>query len=424
MYCIIHYSIAYRLLLKPEKGDSLVLYDKLKEYTESKVYPMHMPGHKRNTKLLPPGLPYDIDITEIHGFDDLHDPRGVLRETADLAAELYGNDKAFLLVNGSTVGILAAIGAHCERGDRILIAGTSHRSVYNAAALFGLDPVFISPEIDEKSGIAHSIDPRRVESALDDDASIKLVIVTSPTYEGVVSDIASIARVVHERNIPFIVDSAHGAHLGFSSGFPDSAVHAGADVVVMSLHKTLPALTQCSLLHVCSDRANEGEITRLLSVLQTSSPSYVLMASIDHCLRLLASEKDRLFNDYERNLACFKQDIQVLKNLYVPFYNSFCDSSNNSKTNFSSNCNSSLNIYAPESLYPGFFGFDPGKIVIVTKNTNLSGFMLADLLRKEYKIEPELAVANYLVAMTSICDSAEGFSRLAKALVEIDRTAC
>ncbi|MCL2153402.1 MAG: aminotransferase class I/II-fold pyridoxal phosphate-dependent enzyme [Oscillospiraceae bacterium] len=374
-----------------------MLYDKIKEYTKSGAYPMHMPGHKRNAGRLPPGLPYDIDITEIQGFDDLYNPVGILRETADLAAKLYGSSKAFLLVNGSTVGILAAIGAHCDRGEKVLITSTSHRSVYNATALFGLETIQIPPEIDETTGIPRSVDPASVESALKKDDGIKLVVATSPTYEGVISDIGSIARAAHTRGIPLIVDSAHGAHLGFSPGFPGSTVRAGADVVIMSLHKTLPALTQCSLLHICGDLANARETARLLSVLQTSSPSYVLMASIDSCLRLLASEKDELFGNYARNLDRFRYDIQNLKNLYVPFGK-------------------------PKSSNPGFFDFDPGKIIIVTKNTSLNGFMLADLLRNKYMIEPELATADYVVAMTSVCDSSEGFSKLANALVEIDRS--
>jgi len=373
-----------------------MLYDKLKEYATGGVYPMHMPGHKRNTTLLPPGLPYEIDITEINGFDDLHEPRGVLLETAKLAAELYGSDKSYLLVNGSTVGILAAIGAHTKRGDKILITGACHRSVNNAAALFGLEQIYITPDADDASGIQPSVDPASVASALDNDVGIKLVVVTSPSYEGVVSDIASIAQTVHARNLPLLVDSAHGAHLGFSKYFPDSAVHAGADIVVMSLHKTLPALTQCSLMHVCSNRANSTELKRLLSFLQTSSPSYVLIASIDRCLRLLASDKDRLFEGYERNLDRFRSDIKPLENLYV------------------------LNRDA-DSPPPGIFAFDPGKLVIVTKKTALSGITLSDILRTEYKIELELARPNYAIAMTSICDNKEGLTRLAEALIKTDK---
>ena len=372
-----------------------MLYDKLKEYSAGGTYPMHMPGHKRNPASMPPGLPFDIDITEIQGFDDLHEPRGDLRETAELAARLYGSDRAFLLVNGSTVGILAAVGALASRGEKILVAGKSHRSVGNAASLFGLLPARLPPAIDGQSGVPCSIDPKAVKSALDRDPGIRLVVITSPSYEGVVSDIGAIAAVARERGVPLLVDGAHGAHLGFYPGFPESPVRAGADVAVMSLHKTLPALTQCSLLHVCSGRADADEIKRLLSVLQTSSPSYVLMASADHCLRLLTADGERLFSAYARNLERFRDGIRPLKRLRVLGQAGFGPA-------------------------PGFYALDPGKIVIVTKDTPLSGFQLADVLRAEFKIELERACADYAIAMTSICDSIEGFDRLAEALLEID----
>lgn len=372
-----------------------MLYEKIKEYAESGVYPMHMPGHKRNTALLPPGIPYGADITEISGFDDLHDPRGVLRDTAELAAELYGSDKAFLLINGSTVGILAAVGAHAGRGETVLIAGKCHRSVYNAAELFGLKTVNIEPDIDEASGIPCSIDPSVIESVLEKNRDVKAVFVTSPTYEGVISDISSIACIAHNRGIPLLVDEAHGAHLGFSKLFPGEAVKAGADVTVMSLHKTLPALTQCSLLHVRGGIASAEKTAGLLSTLQTSSPSYVLLASIDRCLRILAADKDRLFRDYERELGMFDGAIASLKRLFV-----LCHGS--------------------DRPHPGFFAFDPGKLVICTKNTAMSGETLADTLRVEYKIEPELARPGCVVAMTSVCDRNEGFTRLANALLSID----
>ena len=376
-----------------------MLYDELKAYSEGGVYPMHMPGHKRNVDLLPPGLPYEIDISEIHGFDDLHDPHGLLLETAEIAAGLYGSDTAFLLINGSTVGILAAIGAHAGRGDKVLVARNCHRSVLNAVDLFGIEPVFIEPDVDEVSGINCSVDPAIVESMLISQPDVKLVVITSPTYEGVVSDVGAIAAVAHQRNIPLFVDGAHGAHLGFSGYFPGSAVHEGADIVVMSLHKTLPALTQCSLLHVCGERADLGELSRLLSVLQTSSPSYVLMASIDSCLSLLVSDKDRLFCEYERNLGRFYMEAQALEKLYIMGQEN-----------------------RPPVPHPGFFAFDPGKIVVVTKKAGISGYELMSTLREKFLIELEMARADYAVAMSSVCDTTEGFDRLSKALVVIDRT--
>ena len=376
-----------------------MLYNKLKKYTECGVYPMHMPGHKRNGGFMPPGFPCDIDITEIHDFDDLHDPQGVLLEASGLAADLYGSREAFMLVNGSTVGILAAIGTHTERGDKILAVSNCHWSTPNAAKLFGLEVEYITAEVDEMSGVVCSVTPESIKSALRDNPDIKIVIITSPTYEGVVSDIASIADAVHDAGGILIVDGAHGAHLGFSEAFPKSATTLGADIVVMSLHKTLPALTQCSLLHICSERVNASKLKEMLSILQTSSPSYVLMASIDYCLRLLKSDSSKLFSEYVRNLELFDDRISDLKNLSV-----LCH----------------VREIPHVGQYPRFFDFDPGKIVIITKNTALSGLELADILRNEYSIEIERVYDDYVIAMTSVSDTTEGFVRLADALCTID----
>jgi len=327
---------------------------------------MHMPGHKRNTGLLTPGLPYDIDITEIHSFDDLHEPHGLLLEVSELAERLYGSAKSFPLVNGSTVGILAAIGAATERGDRIIIPGNCHRSVKNAASLFGLEPVVITPETDAASGVPCSLSPAVVEMALAEYPDIKLVVVTSPTYEGVISDIASISQVTHSYGIPLFVDAAHGAHLDFMDGpgagtaapfgWPAPScggfANSGADAAVMSLHKTLPALTQCSILHLYGDRINAEKVKIMLSMLQTSSPSYVLLASIDYCLRLISANGGKLFRDYNNNLALFGEKITPLEKLKV-----LC--------------------HGADAPHPGFYAFDAGKLTIVTKGNGLTGQALA-----------------------------------------------
>ena len=375
-----------------------MLKDKILKYSQDDVYPFHMPGHKRNTTLLTEEFPYNLDITEIHGFDDLRYLKAELGEIADLAARLYKSKKAFLLINGSTVGILTGIGAFTKQGDKILFTKSCHRSVYNATDLFGLESVFLIPGIDESSDIENSVTPEMVEDALKQNLGIKLVVITSPSYEGVISDVKSITDVCHNFDVTVLIDSAHGAHLGFSKGFPDSAVSSGADVVVMSLHKTLPALTQCSLLHVCNDRVDLNKIYKLLFTLQTSSPSYVLMASIDYCLRLLDSYRDKLFSDYEKRLSRFYTNVKDMKHLSVidPGKNNFYES------------------------HPGFYDFDPGKIVIITKNTNMSKDSIAEILRKKYKIELEITHPNFAIAITSICDTDEGFNRLANALNEID----
>ena len=393
-----------------------MLYEKLIEYSSSGVYPMHMPGHKRIIDKTTARLPYDIDITEINGFDNLQNPQGLLLETAKLAASIYGSDNAFLLVGGSSVGMLAAIGAHVPRGGKLLVSRNSHISVHNAIALFGLHPVYINPDADETTGIPINIPPDTIRDAIAKEPDIKAVVITSPTYEGFISDIKTIAYIAHSNDIPLIVDSAHGAHLGFSPDFPISAIKSGADVVVMSLHKTLPALTQCALLHTQGTRVNTREITRLLSVFQTTSPSYILMASIDHCLHIIASGNDSLFKEYNNKLNRFGSAVSHLKHINVIGY-------------------------SPDSMPPHTFSFDRSKLIIAAAGTTTSssstssaaaakakvkvtafnGIQLAEALRNKYRIEVEASSINYILAMTSICDSADGLKRLADALCTIDK---
>jgi arginine/lysine/ornithine decarboxylase len=226
------------------------LYEIIKSYTSGTVYPMHMPGHKRNSVILGTGLPYDIDLTEIYGFDNLQNPEGILKETAELASKLYGSDRAFLSVNGSTGAVLSAIYACVKPDDKIIMARNCHKAVYNAIEITGARPVYVNPELDELSGVAGSIAPLTVDKVLEQNPDAKLVVISSPTYEGVISNIKDIAEAAHKRNIPLLVDAAHGAHLGFSPMFGASPVSEGADLVVMSLHKTMPALTGCALLHI------------------------------------------------------------------------------------------------------------------------------------------------------------------------------
>ena len=225
-----------------------MLYDKLKKYSKSGVYPFHMPGHKRNTALSDGTMPYGIDLTEIDGFDNLHNAEGCILEVQNLAERLYNVKKAFLLVNGATGGILSAVRAMTNRGDKVLVARNSHKSVYNALEICGLEPEYIVPAVDDEFGINCSITPLQVEKAIVKNPNTKLLIITSPTYEGVVSDIKEICRIAHLHNVMVLVDEAHGAHFPFSKSLPSEAVASGADAAVASLHKTLPSLTQTALL--------------------------------------------------------------------------------------------------------------------------------------------------------------------------------
>ena len=254
--------------------------DEILAYAQGEAYPFHMPGHKRNIK---DGVfPYQLDLTEIDGFDNLHHPEGYIKQIEDKAAEIYRAKRAFLLVNGATCGILAAIKAATMRGDKVIIARNCHTSVFHAVELLGLKPEFIMPE-RAASDIFGCVNPVKLEKLLSDNPDAKLVVITSPTYEGICSDVDSIAGICREKGVKLFVDEAHGAHFPFHDDFPNSAICCGADISVVSLHKTMPAMTQTALL-LTGDSEVIQPLQTALSIFQTSSPSYVLMSSIETCL--------------------------------------------------------------------------------------------------------------------------------------------
>lgn len=367
------------------------IYESLKENAESGIYPMHMPGHKRNGEFLKMVNPYTIDITEIDGFDDLHVPEGIILEAMEKGKALYSSRRCYLLVNGSTCGILSAICACVPKGGKLIAARNCHKSVYNAMALTECESVFLMPETDGKCGICAGITPYQVEKALSENPDASAVMITSPTYEGVVSDIEGISRATKKYGVPLIVDEAHGAHFGFSPLFPKSAVSQGADIVIQSLHKTLPAFTQSAVLHICTKFGESFPVKRYLSIFQSSSPSYILMAGMDRCFDILQKEGAELFGLYEKRLASFYSAAKSLKVLKVL-----------------------------PGEYPAGFMRDMGKIVIDLSSSSLTGGDFSKLLLEKYKIQLEMASSGYAIAMTSICDTDEGFKRLLEALAEID----
>lgn len=370
-----------------------MLYDKLKKYSKSGVYPFHMPGHKRNTALSDGIMPYEIDLTEIDGFDNLHNAEGCILEVQNLAERLYNVKKAFLLVNGATGGILSAVRAMTNKGDKVLVARNSHKSVYNALEICGLEPEYIVPAVDDEFGINCSITPLQVEKAIVENPDTKLLIITSPTYEGVVSDIKEICRIAHLHNVMVLVDEAHGAHFPFSGSFPVEAIQCGADVAVASLHKTLPSLTQTALL-LTSNEELINPLAENLAIFETSSPSYVFMSSIEKCLDFCKNTK--AFDEYIIRLNSFDEKCKSLKKIKV-----LCYGNDNIKNH-------------------NFFDFDISKITVSVKGLNINGVQLADKLRNDFKIEPEMVCSDYVLLITTVCDTDEGFARLINALQIID----
>lgn len=360
------------------------LYEKLLAYTAEDRYPMHMPGHKREAGFVMEN-PYAFDVTEVEGTDNLHRPAGIIRQEMEQMKAIYGTQDTYLLVNGSTCGILTAISACCRRGDEIVVARNCHRSVYHAMELLELHPVYVYPEVDADTGICLGITAVQIEAALKK-GNPSCVVLTSPTYEGVVSDIRQIAGIVHEKGIPLVVDEAHGAHFAWCDAMPETAMQQGADLVVESLHKTLPALTQTALLHRVTQRIPAERVERYLDIYETSSPSYVLMGSISQCVHWLREEGERRFSAYLGRLQKFREQAGKWKHLEL------------------------WEISQKE----------PSKLIITTGDSMLTGPALADLLRMHYGIEVEMEAPGYLVAMTSVADTAEGMQRFAVALTEID----
>ena len=370
---------------------------RLRQYCGSGIYPLHMPGHKRRPGPCP-GLPYEWDVTEVEGTDDLHDARGILKEAMDRTAALYGADYTRYLVGGSTCGILAGIRAALRHGDRVAVARNCHKSVYHAIELCGLETVWILPETVPDYRICGSVSPEAVRCLLQTDPSIRAVILTSPTYEGVLSNIGAIAAHCHAHEIPLIVDEAHGAHLGLFSGtgFPAGALSCGADLVIQSPHKTLPSLTQTAWLHLRGDRISAGALERELDIFETSSPSYPLLASLDACTGLLEAEGYSLFRGWQQRLSAFYEGAAALRRFRI------------------------LGREAGEMSRDTVYAFDPGKILIACPTGQMTGQALARLLRERYLLETEMVLEDCVLAMTSPADAPEALQRLLEALLALE----
>lgn len=368
-----------------------MLLEKLTAYGCSDSYPFHMPGHKRALTL--PADAYRLDITEIDGFDNLHHAQDILKEEQECYAEMVGAKQTFFLVNGSTCGILAAICSVSGRGGRLLVARNSHKAAYHALYLWQLRAAYVYPSIS-RYDIQGAIDPQEIARQLQADPSIAAVYITSPTYDGVVSDIARIAQIVHSHGKVLIVDEAHGAHFGFHPAFPQSAVRLGADLVIQSVHKTLPAFTQSAVLHLCSDRVDAAEVARFLAIYESSSPSYVLMAGISRLNDYMKSEGiarlEQLHGQLEQFYACAGQ----YRHLHV--------------------------IGAADFEPSSAFAHDPSKILISTAACSISGRELYERLVRDYRLQPEMYSGEYVTMLCSLMDEPVGFTRLMAALEEID----
>ena len=393
-----------------------LLINRLAAYARSDMYPFHMPGHKRRTGPEDSFMnscvdsftnPFAVDITEIEGFDNLHHPEGILKDSMKWAADVYGADQTYYLINGSTGGILAAVCGSVPRGGRILVSRNCHKSVYHGICLNQLKTSYVYPQEIEGLGIQGGITAEDVDRMLNRYMDTQAVLIVCPTYDGIVSDIEAIARIVHRAGLPLIVDEAHGAHFRYDAMFPVSALDLGADVVIQSVHKTLPSLTQTALLHIKCNRPDGGcyadreRIDRYIHMVQSSSPSYVLMASIENSIYQMEQTDTA---PYGKQLHRLRRRLGQMRHLRL----------------------------ADTGLIgqAGIRDLDISKIVVSTRGTclypaedGLTGFtgaQLDDILRREYHREMEMCGADSVTAITTVMDSGEGLERLGDALTRID----
>jgi arginine decarboxylase len=368
------------------------ILDGIKRYISSNPIPFHMPGHKmgRGFKKGYFDQITAMDLTEIPLLDNLHFPDGIIKEAQELAAKAFGAEHTFFLVNGSTCGIHAIIRTICKPGDKLMVGRDCHKSIINGMMLAGVEPYYITPGFDKDSGIPAAISPEKVREAFEKSHDCAGILITRPNYYGVCSDLESIAKIAASYGKVLAVDEAHGAHLKFNNKLPRCAMDLGADICVQSAHKTLPAFTQGAYLHVKSEKIDLEKLKSILGMLQTTSPSYIIMSSLDYSRAVMEAEGEALLESLLENIERFE---------------------------------ASLNIFNEFSILSGInidnFRTDRTRLTINVSRTGLSGFEVERILRFDYNIQVEMSDTGNIVCIATVSDTREDFQRLYLALADI-----
>lgn len=375
------------------------LFNALMEYVDRNTLPFHVPGHKKGVgidsefKNFIGANPFKIDVTVFKLVDSLHHPTGPIKKAQELAADAYGAEASFFSINGTSGAIQAMIMSAVNDGDKIIVPRNVHKSITAGIILSGAVPIFMQPELDKKLGIAHGVPPETVKRTLEEHPDAKAVLIINPTYYGVATDLKKIAEIVHSHNIPLLVDEAHGPHLAFSDKLPLSALEAGADICAQSTHKIIGSLTQASLLHVNSKYISPKRVQQILNIIQTTSPSYILMASLDCARRQIALEGNELLQKTIELCTYTRNEINKIPGFYC---------------------------FGEEVLgMPGSYRFDPTKLTISSRELGITGFELDTILADKYHIQMELSDFYNVLAVGSFGDTKEGMDKLLKALKEI-----
>ncbi|MBW4601560.1 MAG: aminotransferase class I/II-fold pyridoxal phosphate-dependent enzyme [Calothrix sp. FI2-JRJ7] len=376
----------------------------IKECIKSSHAPFYTPGHKRGVGISASLIDifgsavFAADLAELTELDNLFAPLGVIDQAQQLAAQAFGATRTWFLVNGSTCGIEAAIMATCGAGDKIILPRNVHSSVIAGLILSGAIPIFINPEYDAVSDIAHSITPESIALALHQHPDAKTVLMVYPTYYGVCGDVVSIANIVHQYNIPLILDEAHGAHFAFHPDLPISGLAAGADICVQSIHKTLGAMTQASMLHAQGNIVNYERISKALQLVQSTSPSYILMASLDAARAQIALHGRSLITQTLQLANTARENLKKIPHLSVYQSPPYQDISTNQSP--------------PYQALLGGFNLDPTRLTINVSNLGITGFEADEILETQLEVRSELASLQNLTFIISIGNTQQDIDKL------------
>ncbi len=375
------------------------IYEALEEFRQERIVPFDVPGHKRgrgNPELV--GLLgqqcVGIDVNSMKALDNLCHPVSVIREAEEMAAEAFGAAYAFLMVGGTTSSVQSMVLGASKKGDKIILPRNVHRSVINALVLNGAIPIYVNPDVDSKLGIALGMKVSQVERTMQEHPDAVAVLVNNPTYYGICSDLRSIVRMAHARGMKVLVDEAHGTHFYFGDKMPLSAMEAGADMAAVSMHKSGGSLTQSSFLLIGSS-VNPGYVRQIINLTQTTSASYLLLASLDISRRNLALRGKKEFAKVTALAEYAREEINRIGGYYA---------------------------YTSELINgDSIFDFDKTKLTVNTLGIGLAGIEVYDLLRDEYDIQMELGDIANVLAYISIGDRERDMERLIGALTEIRR---
>lgn len=375
------------------------LFDAVYAHAKRKVTSFHTPGHK-NGNAIDPLLRkfvgknlFAMDVTVFPEVDSLHDPTGPIRQAQRLYADLYGSKEVFFLVNGSSSGNQAMLIAACNPGDSVIVSRNAHKSVMSGIILSGVWPIWIQPELDKHFDVFFDSSPQQIDATLKKYPEAKAVFITHPTYHGIATDIKTIAQIVHDHGKLLLVDEAHGSHLKFSSQLPMSALDAGADLVVHSAHKTLAVMSQGSVLHYNTDAIDINRLRSVVSMLQTTSPNYLILATLDLARRQMYQKGEHLVAQMVRNGKYARKKIKTLKRI----------------TTFSRN-----------DIRARGYDLDTTKLSINVTRTGLDGQKVEDILAKQYAVQVDCADIYNLIAIMGVGTQKKDIIALVHALADIE----